>query len=186
MAPLAHAMRLIDRDQRDRGSLEHSAESRLSGAFRGYIEKREFTAQKRCDSLLLFSVILPAVKRGRANTEPDESADLVVHQCDQRRDHEGRAVTSPVLCDRGDLIAERLARTGREQHDRVAASERRLDRLGLSGAEVGVAEDLREQIVRVLSFRGSGHVQCLPRPVVTRAGQRTLTSTTRFPDASLT
>ena len=76
---------------------------------------------------------------GRAQADLGQRVDLVLHQRDERRDHQRRAAEQP----RRDLIGERLAGAGRHDADAVAAGQHRVDDLLLAGAERFVAERRR-------------------------------------------
>ena len=73
-----------------------------------------------------------------------ESADLVVHQGDQRAHDHGHALVGLVADDRRDLVAQALAAAGGHEHQRIAAGDRVLDDRLLQAAERVVAEDLGE------------------------------------------
>jgi hypothetical protein len=72
-----------------------------------------------------------------ANAEAPHLLDLVAHQRDQRRDHDGERA----IDDRRQLVAHRLAGAGRHDGEHVLAGEHGGDDLGLAGAEVVIAED---------------------------------------------
>ena len=74
-----------------------------------------------------------------AHAELGQRRHLVVHQRDQRRDHDGE----PVEAQGRHLVAERLAAAGRHQHEPVAAGEDVADHLLLQAAKRGVAPDGR-------------------------------------------
>ena len=71
-----------------------------------------------------------------------QRAHLVMHQRDQRRHHDGAAMSQPLPCNRRHLIAQRLATARRHQHQRIATAHHRVDDGLLLSAEGGVAEDL--------------------------------------------
>jgi hypothetical protein len=85
---------------------------------------------------------------GKAGVEPDGAAhraaqvgqpvDLVALERDERRDHHDR----PVQEQAGHLVDRRLARTGREDGERVAAADDGLHRPFLAGPELLEPEDL--------------------------------------------
>jgi hypothetical protein len=71
--------------------------------------------------------ILRGIEEGGAHAGLQQRVDLVLHQRDQRRDHDADARPQQ----RRDLVAQRLAAAGRHQHQRVAAADHVLDDLGL-------------------------------------------------------
>ena len=78
-----------------------------------------------------------------------ERLDLVLHQRDERR-HDQRQVRAH---ERGQLVAERLARAGGHHHEHVAVRQRRPDRVGLPGPERGEAEQLVQRTVGIAGAR---------------------------------
>src|ERR1051325_10465749 len=87
---------------------------------------------------------------GAAEAEPHERVDLVLHERDERRDHEYGAGQ-----DLGrNLERERLAGTGGHDADAVATGEPRVDDAPLPGAELAIAEDGLEHLLRVGVARG--------------------------------
>ena len=77
------------------------------------------------------------VQERRPHARLRERIDLILHQRDQRRDHDTGA--GPQDC--RDLIAQRLAAAGRHQHERVAAGDEVLDDGSLVAAKLLIAED---------------------------------------------
>ena len=131
VAPLRDAVRLVDDEEPDlrlpdpleeagRGeALGRDVEQpRAPGRPRGRAPRR-FAAASCC---ALTSATLP----GR---DALQRLDLVLHQRDERRDDE-REVRAH---ERGQLVAERLARAGGHDDEHVAARERRLHRLRCPG-----------------------------------------------------
>ena len=98
----------------------------------------------------------------KAADTPDraELADLVLHQRDQRRDHDGQAVEQ----ERGQLVAERLAAAGRHHDQRVLTLQDAGDDLGLEREELREAEGLLQHLAGALPERGrrSGAFQRRP------------------------
>ena len=94
------------------------------------------------------------VETGGVDSLRCEKVDLVLHERDERRDDDGDAVEHQ----RGELVAEALARTGREHGEGGAAGEQGLDDLLLAGPEGVEAESLGENLVDGRCARGRvGH-----------------------------
>ena len=89
VAPFGHAVRLVDREQGERGLAQQFAEMRLAGPLGRDIEQVELTGAKAVYGL--FAVEIGAGQRGGANAVGLGAAQLVVHQRDQRRDHHAGA-----------------------------------------------------------------------------------------------
>ena len=148
VAPLAHAMRLVDREQAELAALvqriELGQEARRGHALRRGVQQRDFAAQHA----LFHGVGLLARQRGVEEFRFDaglvQRADLVVHQGDQRRHHDGDAVAGALARDGRDLVAQRLAAAGGHQHQGVAAGDDVVDDGRLRTAELLVAEDVVE------------------------------------------
>jgi hypothetical protein len=85
----------------------------------------------------------------RAHAELSECTDLIVHQRDQRADHQRDALAVAVARDRGNLIAETLAAARRHQHQRVATARDVLDDFALRATKSGITEDLAENVQRI-------------------------------------
>ena len=71
-----------------------------------------------------------------------ERTDLVVHQRDQRADHQRDAALGAVPGDRRHLVTQALAAPGGHQHQCVAAADHVVDDLGLRASKRAVAEHL--------------------------------------------
>jgi uncharacterized Fe-S cluster-containing radical SAM superfamily enzyme len=62
--------------------------------------------------------------------------DLVLHQCNQRRNHH----PYPIAYQRGNLVTQRLAAAGRHQDERVSTARHLLDDRGLVAAKGRIAK----------------------------------------------
>ena len=145
MAPLRHAVRLVDGEQRKPG-LREQAEAALGQQALGRdIQQIELAAPRAALDLRGLRPAQRRIEKRGAHPELGERRDLVLHQRDERRDHHPDAVAQQ----RGNLVAERLAAAGRHQDQRVAAAGDVLDDLGLVTAEGRVAEDLFEDRERL-------------------------------------
>ena len=139
-------MGLVDGEQADLAAFVHLVEQRQE-ARRGHplrrrIQQRDLAAQHP----LLDRVGLLAGQGGVEEVGFDarfvQCADLVVHQRDQRRHHDGDAVAGALPGDGRNLVAQRFAAAGRHQHQRVTAADHVIDDRRLRAAELPVAEDL--------------------------------------------
>ena len=77
-----------------------------------------------------------------------QRANLVVHQCNQRRHHNRYAVARVLPCNRRDLVTQRLAAAGGHQHQSVASINYMLNDGCLWPTKIGVAEDLAQDVQR--------------------------------------
>ena len=136
VAPLRDAVRLVDREQRDLRLAELREEALVVEALGRDVQQLEASvAQAAGDG--------PHLVRGEARVEPRrvdalarEQVDLILHQRDQRRHDDRHAVEHQ----RGQLVAEALPRSGREDGEGGAAGEQGLDDLLLARAERCVSE----------------------------------------------
>ncbi len=152
VAPLADAVRLVDREHREQPALVQRIElrqhARRGDALGRGVEQDQAAAHHLALDPRRGLAVERRVEEGGVDARFLERADLVVHQRDQRADDDGDAVPGAVADDRRHLVAQALAAAGRHQHERVAAAGDVLDDLFLRAAECGVAEDLAEHLAR--------------------------------------
>ena len=151
VAPLGHAMRLVDREQRDFRAFEQRLEPRGRSAFGGDIEQIERAAAESLGGGGVVAV--GRGHRGGADARGRGRTDLVMHQRDQRRDDDGRARTG----ERGNLVAQALARARGHQRKAVLAGHHPRNHRFLLPAKAGKAESAAQDIVEI---GGKGRVHC--------------------------
>ena len=144
VAPLRHAVRLVDREERDRERADELERAVEHEALRRHVEQVEPPAAQVAQHLGRLLGRERGVQHRRRNAVRAQRVDLVFHERDERRDHDGRAVTMQ----RRHLIAERLAATGGHQYERAAPVDDVLDDLALVGPELVVAEDVAKRACR--------------------------------------
>ena len=132
--PFADAMRLVDRDQRQRHLLDQRAKAFAGRPLGRDVEQLQLAALQPLDGR--GAVGIGRGQRGGTQPERFGCADLVVHQRDQRGDDQHR----PGQGQRRHLIAERLARAGRHHRQRAPPVHHPADHLLLNAAEAGEAE----------------------------------------------
>jgi hypothetical protein len=145
MAPLADAMRLVDRKERNLDAREHLLEARHHQPLGRHVNEVEFTAQQLPAHRGRILGAERRVERGSPHAGLLQRLDLVVHQRDQRRNDD----THPRPADRRDLVAGRFSRAGRKQHHRVAALGDVADHRLLLAAEARVPEHLVQHVGRI-------------------------------------
>ena len=146
VAPLRHAVRLVDHEQPDVRAAQALEEARRGEPLGRDVEQPHVPGHRLLDRApVRRGVALGVDERDAAGRHALERLDLVLHQRHQRRDHQ-REVRAH---QRGQLVAERLARAGRHHHEHVAIRERGADRLGLAAAERGEAEQLAQRALGV-------------------------------------
>ena len=140
VAPFGDAVRLVHREQRHRNPRDRLAEALVVEALGSDVEE----AQRALAQVVHDGAHLVAgerrVEAAGGHSAPGELVDLVLHQGDQRRDDEGDAGQQQGR----ELVAERLAAAGGEDGRGGSPGEEVADHRLLAGAEVAVAEGLRE------------------------------------------
>ena len=134
-------MRLVDREQRQLRLREQFQHAWHHQPFRRDVEQIELAAAQRAFHRVGCAAVERGVEECRAHAELRERRHLILHQRDQRRDHQRRALAQQ----RGQLVAQRFAAAGGHQHQRVAAVGDMRDDLLLRAAERRMAEDRVEQ-----------------------------------------
>lgn len=138
MAPLRDAVRFVHRQHRQIPVRQMLKEVVKHQPFRGDIQQTNLPAAAAGHHVLLLFAALRRVQTGRRHAVGQQLIDLIFHQRDQRRDHDRQAAHDQ----RRYLITQRLAATGRHNHQAVTALERRLDNRLLARTELLVAEGL--------------------------------------------
>ena len=147
VAPLRHAVRLVDREERDVDLVEQHQRPFAEQPLGGHVEEVDRTgAQPRLD-VEHRPVVERRVEARRPHPGLDEPGDLIAHQGDEGRDDD----SGPRADERRNLVAERLAAACRHQHEAVAAPDGVLDDRFLLPPEPVVAEDAAQQI----AYRGA-------------------------------
>ena len=144
--PLRHAVRLVDREERQPGARQQLQRAFAQQPLRRHVEKIQ---PPRRHGRLHFAH-LPEGQRGvearRVHPRLPQRLHLVPHQRDQRRHHHAHALPHHGR----DLVAERLAAAGRHEDEAVAPGHRVPDDLLLTPDEVLVPEDAVEDLVDVV------------------------------------
>ena len=154
VAPLRDAVRLIDRQQRDLGLFQKIDRVRFQQTFRRHIDEAQFAARDLIEDRPVFRRIVRRVERRRGDAIAAQLRHLIAHQRDERRHHDGEAVTN----ERRQLIAQRLAAAGRHHRQHVATVENGADDIALPRPKGLEAEGL---VKRALCRREVGHVSSL-------------------------
>ena len=136
VAPLRHAVRLVDREQRERQARQPLHRAVAQQPLRRDVQQIELLLDQVARDAARLGRIEVGVQRAGRNAELPQRRHLVVHQRDQRRDDHGGARPTQ----RGDLEADALAAAGRHQHQRIAAGDDVADHLFLLAAKAGKAE----------------------------------------------
>ena len=156
VAPLRHAMRLVDDEQTDRRRLDPLQKARRGEPLRCHVQEPQVAAHRGVDDLAVVSrVLLRVDEPDAARSHRGQRLDLVLHQRHERRHHEREIPAHQ----RRELVTQRLARAGRHDDQDVAIAQGRLDRVGLPGPERVEAEKLVQRTVGIGGLgNGSGVV----------------------------
>ena len=153
--PLRHAMRLVDRKQRDIGLSEQGEAARRQQPLGRDVEQIEVAGEQPPLDFRGFVKRQRRVQHRRVDAGLQQSRDLVAHQRDQRRHHDAAA-----LAQQGrQLIAQRLAAAGRHQHQAVAALSHVPDDFLLRAAKGRQAEyrvQYRQRVGNSIAVQGGG------------------------------
>ena len=114
VAPLRDAVRLVDGEQRDPRTRELGEEALVVEALRCDVEKLQRAGAEPVEDLALLGGVEARVEPRRVDPASLQEVDLILHQRDQRRHHDRH----PLQQQRRQLVAEALARAGREDGER--------------------------------------------------------------------
>ena len=171
VAPLADAVGLVDHETRGREAAKHLAEGCAPEPLGRDVEQLEASGGQ----LLFHPRALGWEERGmerrRGNALRAQPVDLVFHQCDERRDHDGGSIQQQ----RGELEAEGLPGPRRHHGHEVAPLEHCEGGLPLARAELAQTELLMERAFEIQGYCRFRHPGNLPGP----AGSATTRKTAR-------
>ena len=136
LPPLGDAVRLVDREQRDLQLLRERAEAVGQQPLRRDVEDLVSAEARVAVGLAQLLDGHGAVDAAGRDAGVLQGHDLILHERDERRDDERQ----PRQQQGRDLIAERLARAGGHDGQRVPPGQKGADDLLLPGAEGVVAE----------------------------------------------
>jgi hypothetical protein len=151
----------VDREERDLRAVQQIKAARRSQALGRNVKQVELACQQRALGRACSAGVERGVEERSVYAKLGERSDLILHQGDQRRHDDAR--TRPYH--RGNLIAQRLAPSGRHQNEGVATGHDMVDHVFLSVAEGRVAEYLAQN----LSCRG--HSRWRDRTTPARPGE---------------
>jgi hypothetical protein len=145
VSPLAHAMRLVDGEQRQLALgmqvVEQTQKTwRVQPLGRG-VEQGDVAALQAQLHLLRLVVAQGGVQIGGADAGLMQRADLVVHERDQRRDHDRHAMAELLARNGRNLVAQRFAAARGHEHQRIAAVDDMRDDGLLGATELLVAKN---------------------------------------------
>ncbi|MNY05990.1 hypothetical protein D3C86_1387290 [compost metagenome] len=134
-------MRLVHREARDGDALDRVHEGAVLEALGSDVDELVLAGCERGETVLGLVGIQAAVDEGGGDPLLEEGVHLVLHQGDEGRDDERRALEHQG----GQLVADGLAVAGRHDGDGVATRKHRLDHALLARAEGRVTEMPQER-----------------------------------------
>ena len=146
VAPLAHAMRFVNRKQRQVPTLVQTVEQaqkarRVQPLGRG-IEQRDVAGLQAQLHVLRLVKTQGGVQKRRVHPRLMQRAHLVVHQRNQRRDDYGHPAPLLLAHDGGHLVAQAFAAARGHEHQRIATANHMFDDVLLGASELLVAKDV--------------------------------------------
>ena len=144
VAPLADAVGLVDGEEGGPETAEPLDETGHRQALRGHVQEDEPPGLQLAFDGDALGGHLAAVDVRRRHAVLAQGVDLVLHERDERRDHDGE----PAEVGGGGLIADRLAAAGGQHDEGVAASEHRAHRLFLEREKVAIAPDASKRLAQ--------------------------------------
>ncbi len=150
VAPLRHAVRLVDSEQGDIDVRQPFQERRGHEALRRDIEQFQLVSVQPRQHLACRGAAQCRIVERRLHPVGLQCIHLVFHQRDQRRHHDSDS--RPVQGRQ--LVAQRLAAAGGHQHEGIAAADEVLDDVPLVGAETVETEHPAQGGVDVVRDRG--------------------------------
>ena len=152
MPPLGDAVRLVNGEKRHGRGRQQLQRAFLQQPLRGDVEQIDAA---RADLPLDPAHLLPVecgIEECGAHPQFGERQHLILHQGDERRDDDADAGTHECR----ELVAQRLAATGRHQREDVLAGDESGHDLLLQRAEGFMTEDALQQLPRPLHGRAGG------------------------------
>ena len=136
VSPLADAVRFVDGHERTAQIGEEAAEAGEAQPLRGDVDQLVVAPGHQAHAPAHLAAVHGGGEIRRGHAAGAERLHLIVHQRDQGRDDEGRAVEQRG----GKLIDEALAAAGGGHEEESAGGEQRVDGLALAGTKGGVAQ----------------------------------------------
>ncbi len=150
VAPLRHAVRLVDGEQGDAGAADEIEAARRRQALGGDVEEVELACEQGELGGARGLRIEGRIEERGAHAELRKCGNLVLHERNERRHDDPGARPH----ERRDLVAKRLARASGHEHQRVAARDHVIDDGGLGVAKLGIAERVAKDLVGAIADGG--------------------------------
>jgi hypothetical protein len=162
VTPLRYTVRFVDGEQGNFKALQERQHARLDQTLGRQVEHFHFATLDAGRQVALLFSAQRGVQCSRRDTQLFEGGDLVVHQCDQRRNHHRQAFTQQCR----DLETQGFAATGRHQYQGVAATGHALNDCTLTATKTVVAEDVLEDALSLFEHKNSKNHKNIPARLV--------------------
>lgn len=149
VAPLRDAMRLVDGQHRDFAALEQFERFGFQEPFGRYVNEAQLAARNALQNCAVLGRIVARIERRCRDAVAAKLRDLIAHERDQRRHHDGE----PVAQQRRQLVAQRFAAAGRHDRQHVAVRKNRSDDLGLAWAKALETESRAKHLLHARGIR---------------------------------
>ncbi len=150
VAPLADAVRLVDRDQRAGERGERLPEPGRDQPLGRHVDEPDRAARDLPEPAAQLARLERGGQEGGGHAARRQRLHLIVHERDERRDDERRAGEEAG----GELVRQALPAAGGGDQQEAPALQERLDRLALARAERRVAQPAEARVE--LGWRGHG------------------------------
>jgi len=141
VAPLAYAVGLVHGQQRHVRAPDGLEETFVGQPFRRNVQELQLPVPEPAQHVARLLRVQAGIVALGGDAARLQEVDLVLHQGDERRDHQRHAGQGQ----RGQLVAQALAAAGREDGQDASAFQQAGDGLGLAGAQGVEAEGIVEQ-----------------------------------------
>jgi hypothetical protein len=160
VTPDRKTVRLVDREEAHLHAPDPLAEGQAVEALGGDVEELDLALLRHAEALLRLTRRQRRVDELGRNPLCFQALDLVLHERDQRRHHQGHAGQQH----RAGLVDHALPGSGREHRQSVPAIQDGFDDLTLLGTEVLVSPVALQDMARVLHRRLLRQQQAAVRP----------------------
>ena len=144
VSPFRDAMRFVDCEEGERSSGQASPEFFVGQALGSHVEEFQSVVFKSAIKVACFVGRQGGVQSCHRNPFGGERIDLVLHQCDERGDHQGESLEEHG----GELVAERFTSSGREDRESGPVCQDGTDGRFLTSAKRIVTEVFLESLMR--------------------------------------
>ncbi len=129
VAPFAGTVRLVDRQQSHTGVRDRFEKLSIAQSLRRDVNQVERSRCHLTHHFVLLASGQRAVDQPRRDPQTLQRVDLVLHQCDQRRDDD----RGPFACQTWQLITEALSTSGRHHAQHIITAGDGVDDIALTG-----------------------------------------------------